>query len=357
MADMPRRSDSIDFQYDVCLSFAGEQRPFVERVATALRNNGVRVFFDEYETAQLWGRDLYAHLDEVYGHLGRYCILFASAAYAAKVWTNHERRSAQARALKANQEYILPARFDDTPIPGLPDTIHYIDLRKVTPRKLAALAAAKIGGGHRREYLPPVPDKLFRRLHIQNNREAQSHAHSQASGFLDALRRMSAEERLVVLKTIWFGCTVDLPENVHINIDLLRRITSKPPARLKRILGGVQSLGFTCRVRDDPGDHDHGEQELGRSEMLHLEWIDLHDEDGEYPALMVAREMVIGATDNYCEEHGWPFLERLDFSQLATVTATKESHGRATPFKKAPQPASRTVRKTRARKRLRTAGG
>ena len=60
-----------EFQYDVCLSFAGKQRPYVERVAKALRSQGVRVFFDDYEAAHLWGKDLFAHLDEVYGHLGR----------------------------------------------------------------------------------------------------------------------------------------------------------------------------------------------------------------------------------------------------------------------------------------------
>ena len=331
---MPRKPDRGEFQYDVCLSFAGEQRGFVERVATALRKKGARVFFDKYETAELWGKDLYAHLDEVYGHLARYCVLFASKAYAAKVWTNHERRSAQARALKANREYILPARFDDTPIPGLPDTIHYIDLRKVTPKKLAGLTLAKIGGGERQEYLPPVPDKLFQRLDIQGDEDAMPHAQSQAAGFFDALRRMSGEEQLVVLKAIWFGCPVDLPDNVHINVDLLRRITGKPPARLKRVLGGLQSLGFTCRVREDRGTHDHGVPELGKSEMLELNWIDLHDDDSDYPALMVAREMVIGATDGYCEEHGWPFLERLDFSQLATATATREFHQRNAPSNK-----------------------
>ena len=36
--------------------------------------------------------------------------------------------------------------------------------------------------------------------------------------------------------------------------------------------------------------------------------------------------MVVAATENYCEEHGGEFLDRLDFSQLATATATAEDH-------------------------------
>ena len=133
-----------DFEYDVCLSFAGEQRDYVEQVARELTSRGVRVFFDDYEKAELWGKDLHSHLDDIYQHLCRYCILFASKEYADKVWTSHERRSAQARALKEKQEYILPARFHDTPIPGLPDTVHYIDLRRTSPSELADLGLRKL---------------------------------------------------------------------------------------------------------------------------------------------------------------------------------------------------------------------
>jgi hypothetical protein len=108
---------NIAFQFDVALSFAGEDRQYVDVIADRLRTRGVRVFYDRYEQATLWGKDLYEHLDQVYQGAARYCVLFASEHYANKVWTNHERRSAQARALRENEEYILPVRFDDTDIP------------------------------------------------------------------------------------------------------------------------------------------------------------------------------------------------------------------------------------------------
>src|SRR2546429_4350354 len=109
---------SSDFEYDVCLSFAGEDRAYVKQVADKLTKEGVRVFYDEYERAELWGKDLYIHLDDVYQNAAKHCVLFASKNYARKLWASHERRSAQARAFRENQEYILPARFDDTEIPG-----------------------------------------------------------------------------------------------------------------------------------------------------------------------------------------------------------------------------------------------
>jgi cyclophilin family peptidyl-prolyl cis-trans isomerase len=133
--------------YDVCLSFAGEDRPYVELVAAALRGAGIRVFYDAYEEASLWGKDLYQHLAGVYEQDGRYCVVFLSAAYASKVWPRHELKSAQARAFKDNREYLLPARFDDTRLPGVPETVAYIDLRSRTPQQLADIIIQKVRAG------------------------------------------------------------------------------------------------------------------------------------------------------------------------------------------------------------------
>ena len=136
-------SSGPTFQFDVALSFAGEDRAYVGDIAERLRSRDVRVFYDQYEQATLWGKDLYEHLDYVYQRAAQYCVLFASVHYAGKVWTNHERKSAQARALDENREYILPVRFDDTEIPGLRSTVAYIDARSITRDELIALISRK----------------------------------------------------------------------------------------------------------------------------------------------------------------------------------------------------------------------
>lgn len=71
--------------------------------------------------------------------------MFISKYYAEKVWPTHERRSAFEKAIESKEEYILPARFDDTEIPGLHKTIAYVDLRKKTPSQLATLILEKLG--------------------------------------------------------------------------------------------------------------------------------------------------------------------------------------------------------------------
>jgi hypothetical protein len=131
--------------YEVVLSFVGEDREYVEAVARYLLSSDVRVFYDKYEEVTLWGKELTEHLDKVYRGSARYCVMFISKNYANKIWTSHERRSALARAVEEKEEYILPARFDDTEIPGIRSTIDYVDLRKKTPEQLGKMIVQKLG--------------------------------------------------------------------------------------------------------------------------------------------------------------------------------------------------------------------
>lgn len=147
-----------DAGFDIALSFAGEDRPYVDKVANALRDRGVKVFYDLFEEVDLWGKDLYSHLIEIYQKRARFTVMFISEAYNRKLWTNHERRAAQARAFQEAQEYILPARFDDTEIPGVLPTVGYVSLVNLKPEELASLISRKLvsAGGS-------VPTELVRK--------------------------------------------------------------------------------------------------------------------------------------------------------------------------------------------------
>ena len=125
-------------KYHVALSFAGEDRDYVEEVANELRSRGVRVFYDKFEETKLWGKDLYLYLRDIYQDKAIYTVIFVSNAYREKMWTNHERESAQARAISESREYILPAKFDENvEIPGLLKTTGYINLRELSPIQFA----------------------------------------------------------------------------------------------------------------------------------------------------------------------------------------------------------------------------
>jgi hypothetical protein len=133
--------------YDVALSFAGEDRQYVDAVANALIAKGVTVFYDRFEQVNLWGSELAEHLGRVYGKDAAFTVLFASRHYASKAWPNHEKSYALARHLKGEKGRILPVRFDDTEIPGLPGTIGYLDLRAISPDQLAELIRQKVDLG------------------------------------------------------------------------------------------------------------------------------------------------------------------------------------------------------------------
>ena len=112
----------------MALSFAGAQRDYVERVARELQARGVRCFYDADEQIGLWGKYLADELPVIYGEQTAAVVMFVSAEYAAREWTRLERRTALARAVRERREYVLPARFDDTPLPGLPSDMVAVDL-------------------------------------------------------------------------------------------------------------------------------------------------------------------------------------------------------------------------------------
>ena len=130
--------------YDVVISFAGEDRSIAEAIASGLVTKGINVFYDEYEQPNLWGKDLYSHLTNIYRDQSKYCLMIISKSYAKKQWTNHERKAAQARAFRENSEYILPLRLDDAPVEGLLDTVGYIDYRTTPTEKVVELIVEKV---------------------------------------------------------------------------------------------------------------------------------------------------------------------------------------------------------------------
>jgi hypothetical protein len=116
-----------NINYDLAISFAGEDRAIAEQIAEKLKSLGYKIFYDKYEQANLWGKDLYSHLNDVYSNKAKYCLMIISNSYAKKHWTNHERQAAQAKAFRQNEEYILPLRLDSTEIPGINITVGYVD--------------------------------------------------------------------------------------------------------------------------------------------------------------------------------------------------------------------------------------
>ena len=135
------------YKYDVALSFAGEDRKYVEEVALFLKKKNIAVFYDYFEEETLWGKNLISYLEEIYTHKSKYCVIFISQYYVQKEWTCYESAAAMVRLLDSNmkqKEYLLPVKFDETKVSGVLSTIGVIDGKKKTPDELGNLIIKKL---------------------------------------------------------------------------------------------------------------------------------------------------------------------------------------------------------------------
>ena len=141
----------------------GRSENYVGRVAAALKARGVRCFYDADEQVRLWGTNLAEELPWIYAQESAAVVVFVSADYAGAGWTRLERRAAFSRAVVEAGVYVLPARFDDSQLPGLLPDVVSVDLRQYTPEQFAELVAAKLAdlagslpGRQRSQTSPPT---------------------------------------------------------------------------------------------------------------------------------------------------------------------------------------------------------
>ena len=110
-----------EYEYDVALSFAGEDRIYAEKLASKLRDKGIQVFYDNWNIASLWGDNLYTYLAETYRNKALFCVTIISKAYCEKKWTLLELEFIQERELQG-EIYWLPLLLENIKVPGLSET-------------------------------------------------------------------------------------------------------------------------------------------------------------------------------------------------------------------------------------------
>lgn len=149
------------WKYQVALSFAGEQREYVERVSQALTRLKISHFYDNDNRSALWGKSLTQYLDDIYFRKSRFVVAFVSNQYCEKIWTRWEMSSAQDRALRQTDEYLLPVYFDDVRLPGLVGSLGHIDAHKTSPEELAELIYEKVTGKKLYAHCPVIESAYY----------------------------------------------------------------------------------------------------------------------------------------------------------------------------------------------------
>lgn len=143
-SEAPQRIEEMHFK--VALSFPGEHREYVEKVARELqvRLPARSVFYDRAFTAQLARPNLDTLLQHIYAHNSDLVVVFLSENYEKKEWCGLEWRAVRELLKKKQDNSIMFMRFDHASVPGALSLDGYVDLSVYAPPEAAALILERV---------------------------------------------------------------------------------------------------------------------------------------------------------------------------------------------------------------------
>jgi tetratricopeptide (TPR) repeat protein len=136
---MPKR-------FRIALSFAGEKREFVEKVAHILaeRFGKDKVLYDEFHEAEFARYDLGIYLPKFYRDESELVVALFSKDYDKKRWTGWEWMAIHAQLTKQEGSKVLLARFDYANPDGLFENAAFAELDLKTPDQFATLILERL---------------------------------------------------------------------------------------------------------------------------------------------------------------------------------------------------------------------
>lgn len=128
-----------EFRWDVLLSHNSRDKPKVRPLAEALRDAGLRVWFDEWNIGP--GDDIFAAVEHGLQHTRVLVLCMTPAAFGSD-WVQLERGTALFRDPMNRQRRFIPALLEDCSVPDVLRRYLYVDLRDPAGPGLARLQAA-----------------------------------------------------------------------------------------------------------------------------------------------------------------------------------------------------------------------
>lgn len=237
-----------NWKYQVALSFAGEQRDYVERVSRELSKLGVTHFYDNDNQSILWGKNLTKYLDEIYFQKSRFVVAFISKQYREKIWTKWEMASAQDRALRQTDEYLLPVYFDDVRLPGLIGSLGHIDAHTTSPEALATLIYEKVTGTE-----PNIIHSDMRPIYYQASSRPRVNFYEQE---LQALQKAYRDLQASTATALWGEKGLGKRTVIQLFLDGKAGVIHIMPNReshyqLEPIVDALANVGIECDTFDD----------------------------------------------------------------------------------------------------------
>jgi hypothetical protein len=141
-------------RFRVALSFAGENRGFVEQVAERLRLilGPDAIFYDNWYEPELARLNLDTYLQRIYHDEAELIVLFLCRNYTQKEWCGLEWRAIR-DLIKRKQDNIMPCIFENVELPGFLSIDGYLPLKGLQPIETADCIVERLErtpGSHRR---------------------------------------------------------------------------------------------------------------------------------------------------------------------------------------------------------------
>ena len=258
---------------------------------------------------------MYQHLDNVYQRKAKYAVIFISESYSKKLWTNHELKSAQARAFSENEEYILPVRFDETEIPGIRNTIGYLSLKDLKPIQLGKKIIEKLGEIEPENFLPKKQNYLVAALTNIYEDFSEEEARASAHTVFEILKKTTEKERVFLAEMLINSCKHNIENDLHEDIKLIQRATKFNRDEILEILEDLESLGFQYKITESDSECEI----LGNkknNEMLSISLMSKFPELKLENLTIVFTIMYFAVLKARCIECSKKAFNRLDFTDL-----------------------------------------
>lgn len=115
------------YEFDVAISFAGENRELAKRFADKIEIFDVSVFYDELYESNLLGKALTKQFTRIFNDQSRFVLCLLDSNHKEKIWPTFERETFRPRL---SEEAIIPVYLDDTVFLGIPADIYGFDMKK-----------------------------------------------------------------------------------------------------------------------------------------------------------------------------------------------------------------------------------
>ena len=133
-------------RFEVALSFPGEHRSYVERVAGELERElgAAACFYDRHYEAQLAQPNLDVLLHEIYGERSDLVVAFVCREYDEKEWCGIEWKKIRERVVTGDECEVMYVRLGEGDVAGMTRLDGYVDARGRPPEEVARLIVQRV---------------------------------------------------------------------------------------------------------------------------------------------------------------------------------------------------------------------